>query len=135
MAFIQCVGSRSKSYNSVWCSEVCCPYALRMASMIKHKYPDTEIWVFFIDIQNVGKEYSQFLEQIKSEVKLVTATPVDIFPGKGSKVNVAYVDDIEGNRKLEEFELVVLSVGIRPNEDNKQLSDILDVELDEDKFF
>ncbi len=135
IGFIQCVGSRSQTFNSVWCSEVCCPYALRMASMIKHKYPDTEIWIFFIDIQNVGKEYSSFLEQIKSDIKLVTATPIDIFPAQDNKVKVAYEDDIEDRRKLEEFDLVVLSVGIMPNKDNKELSKIINIDLSEHGFF
>jgi len=135
IAFIQCVGSRNKEFNSVWCSEVCCPYALRMASMIKYRYPDTEIWIFFIDIQNVGKEYSSFFEQIHSQVKFVTATPIDIFPDKEDKVKVAYKDDIEDKRKLETFDLVVLSVGIMPNEDNKVLSKIINIDISEDGFF
>ncbi|WP_461834448.1 FAD-dependent oxidoreductase [Desulfothermus sp.] len=135
IGFIQCVGSRNKEFNSVWCSEVCCPYALRMASMIKYRYPDTEIWIFFIDIQNVGKNYLSFLEQINSEVKFVTATPIDIFPDKEDKVKVAYKDDIEDKRKLEPFDLVVLSVGIMPNEDNKVLSKMINIDLSEDGFF
>lgn len=136
IAFIQCVGSRSKEFNSVWCSEVCCPYALRMARMIKHRYPDTEIWVFFIDIQNVGKEYSSFIEQINTELKLVNATPIDIFPqDKEDMVEVAYKDEIEDLRKLEPFDLVVLSVGIMPNGDNKEVAKKINVDLGEDGFF
>ncbi len=134
VAFIQCVGSRSKEFNTLWCSEVCCPYALRMASLVKHKVPDTDVWVFFIDIQNVGKETKAFLSDIRSKVKFVNAVPIDIFCGENDVIKVYYKDQQE-NRKFEEFDLVVLSIGITPNLDNKKLAHIIGLEVGDDGFF
>lgn len=133
IAFIQCVGSRSKEFNTLWCSEVCCPYALRMASVIKYKDPEIDIWVFFIDVQNVGKD-PYFLKDIKTKVKFINAVPIDIVDNsQDQSVKIIYRDK-KGHRNTEEFDLAVLSIGITPNEDNQRLSKILGIELDESGF-
>ncbi len=135
IAFIQCVGSRSKEFNTLWCSEVCCPYALRMASVVKNRDPETDIWFFFIDIQNVGKESSWFLKEIEEKINFVNAVPIDVVYDENiQKVKVFYRND-KGERQIEEFDLVILSIGISPNMDNQKLAQITGLDLGEDGFF
>ncbi len=135
IAFIQCVGSRSKEFNTLWCSEVCCPYALRMASFVKYRDPETDIWFFFIDLQNVGKEYSWFFKEIEEKINFVNAVPIDlVYDENIQKVKAFYRND-KGERQVEEFDLVILSIGISANMDNQKLAQITGLDLGEDGFF
>jgi len=135
IAFIQCVGSRDERLGNLWCSQVCCPYALRMAERIKHKNADAEITVFYMDIQNVGKDYAGFYEKCKTDFRFVRNIPVDVFPMENDSLSMRYMNEEDGLCINEEFDLLVLSVGIMPGPDNSNLSDVFDVGLNEDGFF
>ena len=135
IAFIQCVGSRDERLGNLWCSQVCCPYALRMAERIKHKNADAEISVFYMDIQNVGKDYAGFYEKCKADFRFVRNIPVDVFPMENDSLSMRYMNEEDGLCINEEFDLLVLSVGIMPGPDNSDLSGIFDVGLNEDGFF
>lgn len=135
IAFIQCVGSRDENLGNLWCSQVCCPYALRMAERIKHKNADAEISVFYMDIQNVGKNYAEFYEKCKTDFRFVRNIPVDVFPMENDSLSMRYMNEEDGLCINEEFDLLVLSVGIMPGPDNSELSGIFDVGLNEDGFF
>jgi heterodisulfide reductase subunit A len=135
IAFIQCVGSRDERLGNLWCSQVCCPYALRMAEKSKHKNEDAEITVFYMDIQNTGKDYAGFYEKCKADFRFVRNIPVDVFPLENDSLSMRYMNEEDGQCINEEFDLVVLSVGIMPGPDNSNLSDLFDVGLNEDGFF
>ncbi len=133
VAFVQCVGSRDERLGNLWCSQVCCPYALRTAKSLKHKNPDMDITVFYMDIQNASKGYSQFYDGCKEELNFIRAIPVDVYKTEDDKIRTRYMDE-EGLPVDGVFDLMVLSVGITPGPDNQQLSEILGVELDQDGF-
>lgn len=134
-AFIQCVGSRDERLGNLWCSQVCCPYALRMAQDMKHKHPETDMTIFYMDIQNTGKNFQNFYEKCKADFRFIRNIPVDIFPAENDGVLLRYMSEDEGLAVEEVFELVVLSVGITPGPDNKRLSDMLGIALGENGFF
>ena len=135
VAFIQCVGSRDENLGNLWCSQVCCPYALRIAEGIKYKNPDADITVFYMDIQNAGKNFSVFYEKCKSDLKFIRNIPVDVFQTEGNKLRTRYINDEDGIPVEEEFDLLVLSIGIMPGHDNNMLSELLGIKLDRDGFF
>ena len=64
IAFIQCVGSRDENLGNLWCSQVCCPYALRTAMSLKDKNPDLGHHHFL----HGYPEYRQQLPHILPEV-------------------------------------------------------------------
>ncbi len=132
IAFVQCVGSRNAQFNALWCSEVCCPYALRMGTMIKYREPESDVWIFFIDLQNVGKEGFDFLQEANQSLRLLNIVPVDIFEDRDRKVVIAFEE--ENTRKRESFDLVVLSVGIAPNEDNTRLAKLFGINAEDTGF-
>ena len=134
VAFIQCVGSRDERLGHLWCSEVCCAYGLRMAGTIKHQDPEAEVSVFYIDIQNVGKEFPVFYEQIKENVRFVRTIPVDIYPIENDCLKLRHMAEDQGSPTFEEFDLVVLSVGIMPGKDSQLVSDTFGVPLTVDGF-
>ncbi|MEZ4549828.1 MAG: FAD-dependent oxidoreductase [Desulfobacterales bacterium] len=135
IAFIQCVGSRDENLGNLWCSQVCCPYALRSAESLKHKNPDLDVTVFYMDIQNTGKSFPVFYETCKNDIRFIRSIPVDIFPVENDNLKMRLFDESEGTPVMETFDLVVLSIGIMPNAENTDIAGRLGIELDEDGFF
>jgi heterodisulfide reductase subunit A len=135
VAFIQCVGSRDENLGNLWCSQVCCPYALRMAEQAKYKNSDIDITIFYMDIQNTGKNFPVFYEKCKSDMRFVRNIPVDIYPIEDDKLQMRYMNDEDGLPVKEVFDMVVLSIGIMPGSDNKKLSELLNIDLNKDGFF
>lgn len=135
IAFIQCVGSRDENLGNLWCSQICCPYALRTAESLKHKNPDLDVTIFYMDIQNTGKSFPAFYETCKDDIRFIRSIPVDIFPVENDNLNMRLFDEAEGTPVMESFDLVVLSIGIMPNSENKPISELMGLALDQDGFF
>ena len=53
IAFIQCAGSRDENHLP-YCSSVCCLGSLKQVTYIKEKYPDAQVFIFYIDIRAIG---------------------------------------------------------------------------------
>lgn len=135
IAFIQCVGSRNENLGNLWCSRVCCPYALRMARHIQAEQPDTEITFFYMDTQNIDKDSATYLESCRSQFRLIRMMPVDISTGEDSAVKINYMLSEQEKMESEEFDLTILSIGIEPNPENTNLSEKFDIPLDKYGFF
>ena len=134
IAFIQCVGSRDHKMGHGFCSQVCCGYAIRMAEAISHRYPEIDITVFYMDIQNCGKDFSRFYERSKNHIRFVRYMPGDIFQGEKEKPIVCFGDEERGQAVREAFDLVVLSVGVMPGPSNAKLAGLLELDLDQHGF-
>jgi len=135
IAFIQCVGSRDERLGNLWCSQVCCPYALKTAESLKYKDPDLDLTIFYMDIQNTGKNFPAFYETCKKDIRFIRSIPVDIFPVENDNLNMRLFDEAEGLPEMATFDMVVLSIGITPNSENKKLAAQMNIALDEDGFF
>ena len=135
VAFIQCVGSRDERLGHLWCSKVCCPYALRTAMSMKHRFPEMEITIFYMDIQNTGNGFPAFYEQCRTNLKFVRNIPVDVYPLENDRLRTRFIEEETGTATDAEFDLMVLSVGIMPGADNQALAGIFDLELNPDGFF
>ena len=117
MAFIQCVGSRDGKLGHLWCSQVCCGSALRMARLLKHRHPEIEITIFYIDIQSFGRDFESYYSSACQEIRFQRSIPGDILENTDHTLNVTYVDDVEHASTEESFDMVVLSIGMLPNAD------------------
>jgi heterodisulfide reductase subunit A len=143
IAFIQCVGSRTEEVfrrpeDTDYCSAVCCAYALRIARRLQHQAPETEVTVFYMDIQNFGKGFNEFYQACRQKMRFIRSRPYEIREGSAGAVRVKYAPDSKaaGDKAVceEEFDLVVLSVGMRPAEGTARLAETLGVPLDERGF-
>ena len=135
IAFIQCVGSRSTRLRRPYCSVVCCNYAVKQAMEIKSLHPEADVAIFYVDVRASGKGYEEaFLRAQATGVRFVRGR-VGRVAKAGNKLRVFYEDTLTGEACWEDFDLVVLSVGIAPNPDNEKLSRILKTPLDENGFF
>ena len=134
LAFIQCVGSRDAKLGHLWCSRVCCGSALRMARLLKQREPEIEITIFYIDIQNFGRDFESFYRQARREIRFQRSIPGDIFENDDQTLNLSYVDDADHTSTEEAFDMVVLSIGMLPNADAAIFSRGVDLETSAEGF-
>lgn len=133
IGFIQCVGSRDRLHP--YCSRVCCAYGLRLAKMIKHRHPESEVTTFYMDIQSIGADPAGFQAEACRAVHLIRALPGDLRTASDGSLICRYLDDATDRATVREFDLVVLAVGISPGQDNRSLSEMLGLALTPDGFF
>lgn len=134
IVMIQCVGSRDE--NRPYCSRVCCNHAVKNSLKVKEINPEVTIYVLNRDIRTYGFYEKKYLEARGQGVVFVRYE-VDNKPRvseKEDRVAVSFTDAIVNEEKTVDADLLVLSVGIEPN-DNRELAKIADVELNADGFF
>jgi len=137
IAWIQCVGSRrvTEGDNS-YCSGVCCTYTQKQVILTKHHYEDAECTIFHNDIRSFGKDFERFFQRAEQlpGVKFIrsyASIEKEIPESKSVIVRYATADD---GVKSEEFDMVVLSVGLNPPADFMELSDKFGIELNSHGF-
>jgi len=134
---IQCVGSRDEKAN-VYCSSVCCMYALKHAQIIKEMVlHDAEIYICYIDMRTPGKGFEEYYKQTRDlGVTFIRGKPNEIMEDPKTKNLIVVVEDtLLGEPVMFEADLVVLSCAIVPSQGMKQLAEMLRIELDENGFF
>jgi len=137
VAWIHCVGSRQviPGGNS-YCSGVCCTYTQKQVILTKDHDPNAECTVFHNDIRSYGKDFERFYQRAENMpgVKFVRSY---VSIGRENPYNhniiVKYVDGDEGVKE-EEFEMVVLSVGLNPPKGGQALADIFGIQLNQHGF-
>lgn len=133
IAFVQCVGSRNESH--CYCSQVCCKYAMRFARLIKYQNPNAEVTIFYIDLQTAGKGFDKFYEECKESIRFVRGVPVEILEAPSGELEMKFENILEGKGNREVFDLVVLSVGMVPMKDSRDLARILGINFGDEGFF
>jgi len=137
IAWIQCVGSRQviPGGNS-YCSAACCTYAQKHVILTKEHDPEAECTIFHNDIRSYGKDFERFYARtkqlpgvrfIRSYTSIVKEDPVT------NNVSIRYATSDEGVKE-EEFDLVVLSVGLNPPTDAHGLARKYGIELNAHDF-
>jgi len=132
VAWIQCVGSRrvTEGDNS-YCSAVCCTYTQKQVLLTKVQAEDAECTIFHNDIRSYGKDFERYYQRtedlpgvrfIRSYVSITKENP------ESKNVTIRYSTANEGVKE-EEFEMVVLSVGLNPPANAKGLADKFGIEL------
>lgn len=135
VAFIQCVGSRDEHIGNGYCSKICCKYAMRFSRLLQYQNPEVKVTVFYMDLQNAGKDFGEFYEQCKENIRFVQGIPVEISQVSPDQLAVRYEDLSQGKTVEESHDLVVLSVGITPRKDARNLAGILGINLGDFGFF
>ena len=137
IAWLQCVGSRDLNRcDNEYCSSVCCMYAIKESVIAKeHLGPEFEPTIFFMDMRTHGKDFEKYYERAKSQgvrfirSKVHTITETD----ETGTLNLAYVTEA-GERIAENFDMVVLSVGMEPAASAVEAAQILGINLNIYKF-
>jgi heterodisulfide reductase subunit A len=136
IAWIQCVGSRDAAHGRGYCSSVCCMYATKQANIAQEHHHQIQPTIFFIDLRAHGKGFESYYQRAKTQhhVRYVRAMVSRVLQVPRSKnLELTYVDETNGVQ-TEEFDLVVLSVGLGINGENVELARKLGVELSPHNF-
>ena len=136
IAWLQCVGSRDEGLGG-YCSSVCCTYAVKEAMLAKeHASKDIDTAIFYIDIRTNGKDFERYFNRARDEhkVRFVKSKITRVVPSNGNGRHlIRYVDET-GIKTEEEFDIVVLSVGLCVAEHATVLAGKLGIELDQHNF-
>lgn len=135
VAWLQCVGSRDIQAGNEYCSAVCCTYATKEAIITREDLPGSECTIFFMDMRTFGKGFEEFYNRAKEEygVKYVRARAAHVEEVENNNLKIVYRDE-DGTSRQDEFDLVVLSSGLRPRGDFNKLVEILGVEQNDYGF-
>jgi heterodisulfide reductase subunit A-like polyferredoxin len=136
MAWIQCVGSRDSSIGQDYCSSVCCMYATKQAMITKEHEHDIETTIFYIDLRAQGKGFDRFYERARDEVgvRYIRSMISRVVPvPETDALRITYSDG-DNHIQEEEFDMVVLSVGLCPHPSTADLAKRLGVDLNSHGF-
>ncbi|NTW04914.1 MAG: CoB--CoM heterodisulfide reductase iron-sulfur subunit A family protein [Peptococcaceae bacterium] len=136
VAFIQCVGSRDTTINQGYCSSVCCMYATKEALIAKEHQPGLETKIFCIDVRAFGKDFEKYYNRAKDEqgVQYIKSSISSIKELQQSKQLRLQYHNSDNQIEEEDFDLVVLSVGLKPTKGVADLARIMDIPLNHYNF-
>lgn len=136
IAWIQCVGSRDSSTGKDYCSSVCCMYATKQAMITKEHEHDIETLIFYIDLRAQGKGFDRFYERARDEygVRYVRSMISRVIPvPETDQLQISYTDP-QSTLRQEDFDMVVLSVGLCAHPKMIELARRIGVELNPHGF-
>ncbi len=139
IVFVQCVGSRCEACaekGKEYCSKICCMYTAKHAMLTRDKYPDTAVYVFYIDVRTPAKAFDEFYRRAVEEydVHYIKGMVGKVVP-QGKKLMVQ-ASDLIGNKQLHiDADLVVLAAAIEPDKSARALGTMLTASMDTNDFF
>jgi len=130
VAILLCVGSRDRQIGRTWCSKVCCTVSANMAMEIREELPNTNVYVYYMDIRTFGLYEDDFYwaSQEEHKVKYIKARIAEV-TSDGKRLLVKGEDTLVKRPIMIPFDMVVHAVGMDPNADNMTLSAVFDVKL------
>ncbi len=136
VGFIQCVGSRDTKSGNGYCSSVCCVYAIKEAILMKEHDRSLDCTIFYMDMRTFGKGFESYYKRARDKygIKFKRAMIGEITEIAENKDLIVCYESEDGSLIKEEFDMVILSVGLKPDENIKRLAQCLNVELDEYNF-
>jgi len=132
IAWIQCVGSRDQTCDRDYCSSVCCMYATKEAIIAREHESTIQPTIFFNDLRAFGKGFERYYQsaQEKFGVRYVRGIPSGVKELQQSKNLLLEYAGEDGQKIQEEFDMVVLSIGLQPSAGTRELAARFGVELD-----
>jgi heterodisulfide reductase subunit A len=139
VGIIHCVGSRDERTNR-HCSRVCCMYSLKLAHLIK-EHTGAEVFNFYIDMRTPGKGFEEFYQQLLNEgVHMVRGRVAEVAdwaldPSEEGKLVLRVEDTLAGFARRIPVDMVVLSVGLEPQEDADEVRRLFNISCSPGGFF
>ncbi len=138
IVFIQCVGSRcTPEKGKSYCSKVCCMYTAKHAMLTREKYPDTDVYVFYIDVRTPGKNFDEFYRRAVEEygVHYIKGAVGKVSPRADGTLDVQASDLIMNEQLHINADLVVLAAAIEPDKSARSIATMLTASMDTNDFF
>ncbi len=139
IVFVQCVGSRCSkdaAKGKEYCSKICCMYTAKHAMLVREKYPDVKVHIFYIDVRTPGKNFDEFYR------RAVEQYDVDYIKGQVGKVTVSDGRlHVQGSNLIDneqvhiDCDMVVLATAIEPDPTARSIGTMLTASMDTNDFF
>jgi heterodisulfide reductase subunit A-like polyferredoxin len=137
IAWLQCVGSRDVNHcDNGYCSAVCCMYAIKEAMIaMEHAKDGLDAAIFYMDMRTYGKDFERYFNRAKENgVRFVRSRIHSVDPVPVTEnLQLQYVSE-EGEIVEDEFDLVVLSVGLETPSETVELAEKLGIDLNHYRF-
>jgi heterodisulfide reductase subunit A len=132
VAILLCVGSRDRQIGREWCSKICCTVSANLAMEIREMSPETEVYIYYMDIRTFGLYEDKFYWKSQEEfkVKYVKARIAEVTASNDGRLLVKGEDTLVKRPIVIPFDIVVHAVGMDPNEDNPEISNTFGVGLE-----
>lgn len=138
IAWLQCIGSRDNNQcGNSYCSSVCCMYAMKDAMIAKeHASDDLDAAIFYMDIRSYGKDYEMYYDRARERegIRFVKSRVHSVIENRENQNLILRYADQDGMIQDEEFDMLVLSVGLEVTQETLELADKLGIELNKNKF-
>ena len=136
VGFVHCVGSRDVKAGNTQCSKVCCITAIKQAIEMKEKFPDAEIYCFYMDLRLFGKKYEDFYINAQRDygIHFIRGRVSEVGEKIDGRVQVKAEDTLAGKPVKVSLDLLVLMSGIVCNPDIAAVTKNVTLERDEDGF-
>ena len=140
IVFVQCVGSRCSadaSKGHEYCSKVCCMYTAKHAILTRDHYPDTDCYVFYIDVRTPGKNFDEFYRRAVEQygVHYIKGMVGKVTPQSDGKLDVQGSDLILNRQVHIKADMVVLAASIEADKSARPLATMLTTSMDNNDFF
>lgn len=124
VVFLQCVGSRDEKTGNNYCSKVCCITAVKQAIEVKKMYPETEVYLFYIDLRMWGQSFEELyrIAQEQYNVNFVRGRISEAAATFDGKIQIKAEDTLVGTPLRMTTDLLVLMVGMEPSASTKRLA-------------
>ena len=138
IAWLQCIGSRDLNQcDNFYCSSICCMYAVKEAVIAKeHANNDLDCTIFYMDMRTPGKEFEKYYKDAKEKhgVRFIRSRVHTVNPvNRTDDLEIRYLSD-DGKVNTENFDLVVLSVGMEISQETVDVAKRLGIELTDGNF-
>ena len=137
IVFVQCVGSRADAERGKsYCSKICCMYTAKHAMLVRDKYPDIDVSVFYIDVRTPGKNFDEFYRRAVEQygVKYIKGMVGKVAEEDG-RLRVQGSDLIEDTQIILDADLVVLATAVQAQAGIRPLATMLTASMDQNNFF
>ena len=136
VGFIHCVGSRDEKVGNLYCSKVCCVTAVKQSIEIKERYPDLEVFCFYMDMRMYGRGFEELYKEAQEKygIQFIRGRLSEACENKDGSILVKVEDTLAGRPLKMSVDLLVLMVGFVPSEGTKKIANMLSLNFDVDGF-
>jgi len=135
IAFLQCVGSRDHSVGNAYCSRVCCMVTIKNSELLLKSLPGARATVYHVDIRAYDRGYEEAYERTQRKgVRFVRSRAAEVLPADNGRLSVVFEDPETGDPTREEYDMVVLAIGMEPGEGTGQAMAALGLSAGTDGF-
>jgi heterodisulfide reductase subunit A len=136
IAVMQCVGSRSEKNGVEYCSKFCCKYATKISQLLLDTDPEINLDFYFMDLRTLYEPQDEFKAWAKGKktVKLIRSMPAAVNATPDGKLLVKAASEVDLDIAESEYDMVILSVGMRPDGADSDLAKSLGIAVDQAGF-